>query len=202
MIKIMLFAKQDRYLSFGILLWCGRTAFLWVPDPAYVKDGQKTVPAWTISGSIPREKMVGGSPLSAGADPVPLIKDTTGLPETVLAARGKAVWELQKKGVDPLVAIGRSSARRPYDFRPQSEERKSRRITEPWRLTMKERLETTKAGELHRLRKQTVEPVLGIIKSIMGSRRFCLISLAKVTTEWSLVALAYNCKRIARIQAV
>ncbi|WP_408736420.1 transposase [Acetobacter aceti] len=133
------------------------------------------------------------------------MEDTTGLPETVLAdtgyASGKAVDELQKKGVDPLVAIGRPCARRPYDFRPHPKKKEARRITEPWRLAMKERLENTEAGNLYRLRKQTVEPVFGIIKSIMGFRRFSLRGLAKVTTGWTLVALAYNCKRMAQLQA-
>ncbi|NVN38735.1 IS5/IS1182 family transposase [Komagataeibacter xylinus] len=133
------------------------------------------------------------------------MENTIGLPKTVLAdtgyASGQAVRDLRKKGIDPLVAIGRPCARRPYDFRPPPENREPRRITEPWRLAMKKKLETTKAGNIYRLRKQTVEPVFGIIKSIMGFRRFSLRGLAKVTTEWTLVALAYNCKRMARLQA-
>ncbi|KPH86601.1 transposase [Komagataeibacter intermedius AF2] len=133
------------------------------------------------------------------------MENTIGLPKTVLAdtgyANGQAVRDLRKKGIDPLVAIGRPRARRPYDFRPPPENREPRRITEPWRLAMKKKLETTKAGNIYRLRKQTVEPVFGIIKSIMGFRRFSLRGLAKVTTEWTLVALAYNCKRMARLQA-
>ncbi|EHH66877.1 transposase IS1182 family protein [Gluconobacter morbifer G707] len=138
-------------------------------------------------------------------DTVLSMEDTIGLPEKVLAdtgyASGQAVRKLQEKGIDPLVAIGRPCARRPYDFRPHPEAKEPRRITEPWRLAMKARLETTEAGDVYRLRKQTVEPVFGIIKSIMGFRRFSLRSLAKVTTEWTLVALAYNCKRMARLQA-
>ncbi|WP_146222723.1 transposase, partial [Komagataeibacter swingsii] len=133
------------------------------------------------------------------------MENTIGLPKTVLAdtgyASGQAVRKLREKGIDPLVAIGRPCARRPYDFRPRPAEREPRRITEPWRLAMKDRLETTEAGDLYRLRKQTVEPVFGIIKSIMGFRRFSLRGLAKVTTEWTLVALAYNCKRMARLHA-
>ena len=40
------------------------------------------------------------------------------------------------------------------------------------------------------LRKQTVEPVFGIIKSVMGFRQFSLRSLDKVKGEWTLVCLA------------
>ena len=34
----------------------------------------------------------------------------------------------------------------------------------------------------------------------MGFRRFSLRGLAKVQGEWELVALAYNCKRLHRLQ--
>uniref|UniRef100_UPI0038D006D1 transposase n=1 Tax=Novacetimonas hansenii TaxID=436 RepID=UPI0038D006D1 len=61
-------------------------------------------------------------------------------------------------------------------------------------IAMKERLETTKAGDLYRLRKRIVSPVFGIIKSIMGFRRYSLRDLAKVTTKWLLFALALTAK--------
>jgi hypothetical protein len=46
------------------------------------------------------------------------------------------------------------------------------------------------------LRKQTVEPVLGIIKHAMRFRQFLLRGKAKFTGEWQLVSLAYNLKRL------
>ena len=39
-------------------------------------------------------------------------------------------------------------------------------------------------------RKQTVEPVFGIIKNVMGFRQFLLRGLEKVQGEWELVRLA------------
>ena len=55
----------------------------------------------------------------------------------------------------------------------------------------------TKAGKaLYKQRQQTVEPVFGIIKSIMGFRQFLLRGEAKVSLEWSLVSLAYNMRRL------
>jgi len=47
------------------------------------------------------------------------------------------------------------------------------------------------------LRKQTVEPVFGIIKSVMEFRQFSLRGLKQVTGEWALVCLAWNLKRMA-----
>lgn len=132
------------------------------------------------------------------------METTLGLPERVLAdtgyASGPAVAALQARGIDPLVAIGRTQPHRPYDFRPPPAPKTPRPIKEPWRLAMKAKLDTDEAKALYSRRKQTVEPVFGIVKSIMGFRRFLLRSLPKVTTEWTLVALAYNCKRLNRLQ--
>lgn len=46
------------------------------------------------------------------------------------------------------------------------------------------------------LRKQTVEPVFGFIKSVEGFRQCSLPGLHKVTGEWTLVCLAWNLKRL------
>ena len=128
-----------------------------------------------------------------------------GLPRTVLAdtgfASGPAVAELHQHGIEPLVAIGRTQPHRPYDFRPPPEPKPARRITEPWRIAMKAKLETDDAKALYKKRKQTVEPVFGIIKSAIGFVRFRLRGIQKVATEWTLIALAYNCRRIQRLQA-
>jgi len=127
-----------------------------------------------------------------------------GLPQTVLAdtgfASGEAVAALQAHGIEPLVAIGRTQPHRPYDFRPPPQPKTPRRITEPWRLAMLAKLETPDAKARYARRKQTVEPVFGIIKSALGFTRFHLRGLAKVISEWTLVALAYNCRRLHRLR--
>jgi len=56
---------------------------------------------------------------------------------------------------------------------------------------------STKIGQaIYRLRKCTVEPVIGIIKEILGFRQFSLRGLKKVAGEWCLVCLAFNLKRL------
>src|SRR5919112_653027 len=128
-----------------------------------------------------------------------------GLPTTVLAdpafPSGPAVAALEARGIAPLVAIGRTQPHRPYDFRPPPKPKKERRITEPWRVAMKAKLETDDAKALYAKRKQTVEPAFGIIKGAMGFVRFHLRGLRNAATEWALVALAYNCRRLHRMQA-
>ncbi len=133
------------------------------------------------------------------------MENTVGLPRTVLADTGfasaPAVATLEARGIEPLVAIGRTQPHRPYDFRPPPKPKKERRITEPWRVAMKAKLETDDAKALYAKRKQTVEPAFGIIKGAMGFVRFHLRGLRNAATEWTLVALAYNCRRLHRMQA-
>jgi transposase len=133
------------------------------------------------------------------------MEKTVGLPRTVLADAGfasaAAVAELEARNVEPLVAIARTQPHRPYDFRPPPEPRPAPRILEPWRLTMKAKLESEAGKARYKKRQQTVEPVFGIIKSAMGFTRFHLRGIHKVAAEWLLVALAYNCRRLHNLRA-
>ncbi len=61
---------------------------------------------------------------------------------------------------------------------------------------MAHRLKTKLGKALYKLHKQTVEPVFGIIKEVMGFRRFLLRGRAKVGLEWTLVCVSYNLKRM------
>lgn len=65
---------------------------------------------------------------------------------------------------------------------------------------MRWRLRTREGRARYKLRQQTVEPVFGILKEALGFRRFSLRGLAKVGTEWTLVCLAYNLRRLHRLQ--
>ena len=97
--------------------------------------------------------------------------------------------------MEPLIAQARQ------DHHPHWSER----FTEPAPLqadatpmqAMAHRLATKTGKAAYALRKQTVEPVFGIIKSVMGFRQFTMRGLRKVTGEWNLVCLAWNVKRMA-----
>ncbi|MBL9167364.1 MAG: transposase [Verrucomicrobiales bacterium] len=60
-------------------------------------------------------------------------------------------------------------------------------------------MKTQKGRENYKPRQQTVEPVFGIIKSVLGFRRFMLRGLGKVKLEWTLVSTAYDLKRLHRM---
>ena len=65
---------------------------------------------------------------------------------------------------------------------------------------MNQKLKSQPGKQIYKKRKQTVEPVFGIIKEILGFRRFSLRGEAKTDAEWSLVCSAYNLKRLFKMQ--
>ena len=75
-----------------------------------------------------------------------------------------------------------------------------RRITEPLRVAMQARLESPAVRDRYARRKKTVERVCGIIRSALGFTRLHLRSLARVTAEWTVIALAYNRRRLHSLQ--
>lgn len=68
-------------------------------------------------------------------------------------------------------------------------------------LKMAHRLKTQAGRALYGLRKQTVEPVFGIIKQVMGWRQMSMRRLEKAEGEWALVTMAWNVKRLHVLRA-
>ena len=64
---------------------------------------------------------------------------------------------------------------------------------------MAHRLGTPEGKALYKQRKQTVEPVFGAIKEVLGFRRFSMRGKEKAETEWSLVCLIYNLKKMFKL---
>ena len=98
-------------------------------------------------------------------------------------------------GIAPLIAIKRA------EHHPHWSERFSEPGGRPPEATpvarMVHRLKTRAGRAAYALRKQTVEPVFGIIKSVMGFRQFLTRGLQNIQGEWTLVCLAWNLKRMA-----
>lgn len=88
--------------------------------------------------------------------------------------------------------------RRSDDVNPQTKKRRWRRVSKAYREQMRQRLASEAGKAMYRLRQTTVEPGFGIIKTALGFRCFRLRGLEKVRIEWSLLSLAFNCRRLAR----
>ena len=66
---------------------------------------------------------------------------------------------------------------------------------------MAHRMQMARGRALDALRKQTPEPVFGIVKSVPGFRPLSMRRLAKARGERSLVAMAWNIKRMLALKA-
>ncbi len=107
---------------------------------------------------------------------------------------GPNVEACAKAGVEPLIAMGRQP------HHPPLAERFAKTPEAPVNPTaveaMAHRLKTPEGRNLYALRKQTPEPVFGVIKSVLGFRQFSMRGLEKARGEWSLVTMAWNIKRM------
>ena len=65
---------------------------------------------------------------------------------------------------------------------------------------MRHRLRTKAGKAVYALRKSTVEPVFGIIKSILGLRQFSLRGEKLASSEWGIACTAWNIKRLHALQ--
>jgi transposase len=97
-------------------------------------------------------------------------------------------------GIEPVIAIGRE-AHHPSLAERFAEDPAAPEDPTPFEA-MRYRLQTKEGKARYALRKQTPEPVFGIIKSVLGFRQFLLRGLDKVRGEWTLVTMAWNMKRM------
>ena len=105
------------------------------------------------------------------------------------------VQRLEARGIEPYIATGREPHHKSWQcfFAEQP-------APPPENASLKEKmaykLQTDIGQAIYRLRKCTVEPVIGIIKEVLGFRQFSLRGLTAAAGEWCLVCLAFNLKRL------
>jgi len=105
------------------------------------------------------------------------------------------VTACEKRGITPYIATGREPHHLSWEsFLEELGNPPGAESTPKEKMAYQLR---TKIGQaIYRLRKCTVEPVIGIIKEVLGFRQFSLRGLAAAAGEWCLVCLAYNLKRM------
>ena len=126
------------------------------------------------------------------------LPEELGMAENLLADAGyfsaDNVEACEKAGIEPVIAMGHQP------HHPPLAERFEKAPAAPDNPTpveaMAHRLKTPEGRALYALRKQTPEPVFGIIKFVLGFRQFSMRGLDKARGEWSLVTMAWNMKRM------
>jgi len=105
------------------------------------------------------------------------------------------VQALATRGIEAYIATGREphhkSWRSFFDEQPEPP-----LANASLKEKMAYKLHTDIGQAIYRLRKCTVEPVIGILKEVLGFRQFSLRGLAAAAGEWCLVCLAFNLKRL------
>ena len=101
----------------------------------------------------------------------------------------------QKRGIEAYIATGREAHHKDWHtFFAELPEPPGEDASPKEKMAYK--LLTEIGQAIYRLRKCTVEPVIGIIKEVLGFRQFSLRGLLAAAGEWCLVCLAFNLKRM------
>jgi hypothetical protein len=127
-----------------------------------------------------------------GRPPQEMTADAGYASESNFAALGAA-------GVHAVIALRRYRRDEPPDADPAPA-----RATNRWphRNIMRQRLFSPAGKALYKLRKQTVEPVIGQIKGARGFRQFLCRGLDAVGAEWTLVCTAHNLLKLQKAAAM
>jgi len=105
------------------------------------------------------------------------------------------IREFEARAIDPFIATGREPHHKSWQARfaqtPEPPPDDASLI-----VKMAYKLQTEIGKAIYSLRKSTAEPVIGIIKEVLGFRQFSLRGLIAAAGEWCLVCLAWNLKRL------
>jgi hypothetical protein len=123
--------------------------------------------------------------------------------EKVLADTGyysdSATQAAAGEGVEAYIAVEKQSHGRSMASILGEEQPVDLADTASAKERMAHKLKSPQGEQLYRLRKQTVEPVFGIIKQCMRFRQFLMRGQDNVSNEWNLVCTAYNLKRTFKL---
>jgi transposase len=122
-----------------------------------------------------------------------------GRPEAVALDNGyfsaATIQACEQRGIEPYIATGREAHHQDWHTFFQRQPEEPAPDASP-KVKMAYKLQTEIGQAIYRLRKSTVEPVIGIIKEVLGFRQFSLRGLHAAAGEWCLVCLAFNLKRM------
>ena len=126
------------------------------------------------------------------------VADELGKPEVLVADAGyhskENVERCVEQDIEAYIAGSRERHNQPLEERlkvPPECPADADAVT-----AMKQRLQTAEGKAIYSKRKSTVETVFGVIKEVLGFRRFHLRGLRGAQGEWTLVCTAWNLKRL------
>jgi transposase len=155
-----------------------------------VDQGSLLIVGWALSNH-PNDSQEAEPTLQA-------IPSALGMPEAAALDVGyvdpATLAACAKRNIEPYIATGRDPHHPSWQQRfaplpdPPPEDASAQ-------VKMAYKLRTALGKAIYGARKCTVEPVIGIIKEILGFRQFSLRGISAAAGEWCLVCLAFNLKR-------
>lgn len=132
------------------------------------------------------------------------LPESLGTVENLLADTGyyseANVNACDEADIKPYITEKRQSHNQPLKQRHEHEAEQDESELSPVEA-MSHRLQTKNGKALYAKRKSTVETVFGIIKHVQGFRQFSLRGLESVQSEWNLVSIGWNLKRMHALGA-
>jgi transposase len=107
----------------------------------------------------------------------------------------KNIAGFEARDIDAYIATGREPHHKSWQERFAEQPTPPPDDASPM-VKMAYKLQTDIGKAIYGLRKCTVEPMIGIIKEVLGFRQFSLRGLVAAAGEWCLVCLAFNLKRL------
>ena len=106
---------------------------------------------------------------------------------------------IESLGVEPYIATGREPHHKSWKDYFSVEQLVVPPEDASLMVKMAFKLKAEIGNAIYRVRKCTVEPVIGIIKEILGFRQFSLRGLEGISGEWALVCIAFDIKRLHKL---
>jgi hypothetical protein len=130
---------------------------------------------------------------------VDAIPDELGKPKAGALDNGyfsaKNIAGFEARDIDAYIATGREPHHKSWQERFAEQPAPPPDDASPM-VKMAYKLQTDIGKAIYGLRKCTVEPMIGVIKEVLGFRQFSLRGLVAAAGEWCLVCLAFNLKRL------
>jgi transposase len=139
----------------------------------------------------------------------PALEELSQLPESlgtvtkIVADAGyysdQNVKACEDKQIEPFIAAGRDGHHPTLADRLETPPEPPADATPIQKMRHKLRTESGKA--VYKLRKQVIEPIFGVIKSIIGFRKFSRRGFQNAATEWKLICMCYNVKKLHKLNS-
>ena len=169
------------------------------PESRIMKSSQGFVQAYNAQAAVDvdRQVIVAQSVVNTGSDAhqmIPLLQQI----RSNLRQQAKEISA--DSGYCSELNLKALAKRRIRGYIATDRQNKDRQVS-VWVKRMRKRLRQGSWRSRYRLRKQTVEPVFGLIKQARGFQQFLLRGQKKVAGEWSLLCTVHNLLKLAAVMS-